>query len=205
LAPEFPFPSALEDALEAYRWLIRGGNDPRGIVLCGDGAGGNLAISAAMALRDAKLPVPAAIVAMSPWTDLAFGGGSLLNAAKTDRIMSVPALMYCARHYLSGEIPTNPLASPLYGDFKSLPPTLLHAGALEILRDDAVRTAQAAERGGVDVSVEVFDNMPHLFQAFPLLPEAPASLHRISSFIQMRTERAPMPLKEPSRKVQQAS
>jgi acetyl esterase/lipase len=204
LAPEFPFPAALEDALESYRWLIRGGNDPRGIVLVGDGSGGNLAIAAAMALRDAKLPMPAAVVAMSPWTDLAFGGASLLNAKSSDRILSVESLMYASRLYLNGEIPTNPLAAPLYGNFKTLPPLLLHAGALEILRDDAVRTAQKAERDGVDVSVEVFDGVGHLFQAFPLLTEAQASLHRISSFIQMRTERAPMPLKEPQRKVREA-
>jgi monoterpene epsilon-lactone hydrolase len=191
-APEHPFPAPIEDVLEAYRWLLRNSIDPRGMTLVGDQAGGGLAIAAAMALRDARLPLPAAVVGLSPWTDLAFGGWSLLNNQKREQILTLDALLYGAHHYLNGETPTNPLASPLYGDFRGLPPMLLHTGAHEILRDDATRTAHVAENAGVDVSVEVWDGMPHFFHQFPKLEEGQAAVSRVGSFIQSRTERPPI-------------
>lgn len=192
VAPEHVFPAALEDALGAYKWLLLQGFDPSGIVLAGDGSGGGMAIAAALALRDNKAPLPGAIVALSPWTDLALSGRTLIRNAEKDKLLSLELLAYCAQHYLRGALPTSPLASPLYGNLAGLPPMLIHAGANEILRDDATRIADKGHRAGVDVSVEVFDGMPHVFQLFEKIPEAEASLSRIGSFIKSRTVSVPM-------------
>ncbi|MFZ1991533.1 MAG: alpha/beta hydrolase, partial [Alphaproteobacteria bacterium] len=192
LAPEHPFPAALEDTLAAYKWLLLQGLDPSGIVLAGDGSGGGMAVAAALALRDNKAPMPGAIVALSPWTDLALSGRTLIKNAEKDKLLSIELLAYCAQNYLKGALPTNALASPLYGNLAGLPPMLLHAGANEILRDDAARLADKGHRAGVDISVEVFEGMPHVFQLFEKIPEAEASLGRIGAFIKSRTISVPM-------------
>ncbi|TNE41287.1 MAG: alpha/beta hydrolase [Alphaproteobacteria bacterium] len=192
LAPENKFPAAIEDALDAYQWLLGQGIDPKGIVIAGDSAGGGLAIATCMALRDASATQPAAIVAMSPWTDLALTGWSMLTLAKEDPFMTPEMLGLFARHYLQGKSPTQPLASPLYGDFRGLPPMMIHVGANEILRDDATRLTQKAEASGTDISVEVWDGMPHIFQIFNWLPESKGSLARFGSFIKTRTVAVPM-------------
>ena len=192
LAPEHVFPAALEDTLGAYKWLLLQGLDPSGIILAGDGSGGGMAIAAALALRDNKAPMPGAIVALSPWTDLALSGRTLIKNAEKDKLLSIELLAYCAQNYLKGALPTNALASPLYGALAGLPPMLIHAGANEILRDDAARLADKGHRAGVDVSVEVFEGMPHVFQLFEKIPEAEASLNRIGAFIKSRTISVPM-------------
>lgn len=186
LAPEHPFPAALDDAVSAYRWLLGQGISPSGIALAGDSAGGGLAIATTMALRDGGAPLPRAIVTMSPWTDLALTGWTVLTNAGKDPNDSWETLAVCARHYLKNTLPTNPFASPFYGNFRGLPPLLLHAGSDELLRDDATRVAEKAEAAGVDVSCEIWAGMHHVFQMGLGLPEAQGSLERIGSFIKSR-------------------
>lgn len=193
LAPEHPFPAALDDAVTAYRWLLAQGLSPSGIILAGDSAGGGLAIATAMALRDGGAPLPRAIVALSPWTDLALTGWTILTNAQADTLQDWETLSVCARHYLKNTAPTNPFASPLYGDFRGLPPLLIHVGSEEILRDDATRVAERAEAADCDVSVEVWAGMPHVFQEYARLPESRGSLDRIGSFIRSRTATPPAP------------
>lgn len=190
LAPEHPFPAALDDAISAYRWLLGKGTSPQGIVMVGDSAGGGLALSACMALRDGGAPLPAAVVGLSPWTDLSMSGWSILKKAKSDPTVTFRNLSVCARHYLKNTNPTNPFASPLFGDFSNLPPLLIHVGSKEILLDDATRISDKADTAGISASVEVFDGMPHVFQTYPNLPETKGSISRIGSFIALRTSQA---------------
>ena len=190
LAPEHPFPAALDDAISAYRWLLGKGTSPQGIVLMGDSAGGGLALSACMALRDGGAPLPAAVVALSPWTDLSMSGWSILRKAKSDPTVTFRNLAVCARHYLKNTNPTNPFASPLFGDFHNLPPLLIHVGSKELLLDDATRISDKADAAGVNASVEVFDGMPHVFQRYASLSETKGSVSRIGSFIASRTSQA---------------
>jgi len=193
LAPEHPFPAALEDALAAYKSLLIEGFEPGGIVFAGDQAGAGLALAAALTLRDNRAPMPGAIVALSPWTDLALSGRSILRNAAKDATLSIEMLAYFAQNYLQGKtLPTNPLASPLYARLSGLPSMLIHAGASEILRDDATRLAERAHKAGVDCSIEVYDGQPHAFQLFDMLPEADASVSRVGAFIKSRTVSVPM-------------
>jgi epsilon-lactone hydrolase len=192
LAPEHPFPAALEDTLFAYRWLLLQGLDPSGIAIVGDGSGGGMAISACVALRDNHAPLPGAIVALSPWTDLALGGRTLIKNASKDALVSIELLAYCAQSYLRGALPTSPLASPNYANLAGLPPLLVHAGSNEVLRDDATRLGDKAHKAGIDMSVEVFEGMPHVFQLFEKIPEAEASVNRIGAFIKSRTVSVPL-------------
>ncbi|NWG46916.1 MAG: alpha/beta hydrolase [Alphaproteobacteria bacterium] len=194
LAPEHPFPAALQDTLEAYRWLLGTGIHPQGIAFAGDASGAGLALAATLALRDERLPLPSALVLISPWVDLSLSGWSLLLNAKTDPINSLEFLALCARHYLNGENPTNPLASPLYGDFRGLPPMLVHVGNQEVLKDDAKRLAHRADQAGVDVSIEVWDQQLHAFHAYPEISESQGAIDRIGSFIRTRTAADPVPL-----------
>jgi acetyl esterase/lipase len=187
LAPEHPFPAALDDAVSGYRWLLSKGINPQGIVMAGDSAGGGLALAATMALRDGGAPLPAAVVGLSPWTDLTMSGWSILRAAKTDPTVSFETLAICARNYLKDTVPTNPFASPLFGDYQGMPPILIHVGSKEMLLDDAARISDKADIAGINASVEVFDGMPHVFQAHPRLPEAKGSIARLGSFIISRT------------------
>jgi len=186
LAPEHPFPAAYEDAMTCYRWLLASGIDPGGIALAGDSAGGGLALAAAMGIRDEGLPMPAAVVGLSPWVDLAMTGRSLLRLAGADPMLDLRDLTNFAQNYLAGHLPTDPRASPLYGDYHGLPSILLHVGSNEVLKDDALRAAKLAEDAGADVSMEVWDGMYHVFQALPLKP-AQASIARLGSFIRSRT------------------
>ncbi len=194
LAPEHPFPAALEDTLAAYRWLLMEGFDPAGIAFVGDQAGGGLALAMALALRDNRAPMMGAVVALSPWTDLALSGPSILRNAANDATLSIELLVYYAQSYLQGTLATNPYASPIYGKLKGLPSLLIHAGANEILRDDATRFAERALNAGADVSIEVYADQPHAFQLFEMLPEAQASVARIGNFIRSRTCSVPMRL-----------
>jgi len=186
LAPEQPFPAAFDDAMACYRWLLASGIDPAGIVLAGDSAGGGLALAAAMGIRNEGLAQPGALVLLSPWADLAQSGRSVVAKADADPFLDIYDLATFSRSYLDGHIPTDWRASPLYGDFYDLPSILVHAGSNEVLLDDAVRISSLAEAAGVDVSVEVFDGLMHVFQAFPI-SEADASIARLGSFIRSRT------------------
>jgi acetyl esterase/lipase len=187
LAPEFPFPAGLRDGIDAYRHLLQRGVDASSIVLAGDAAGGGLAFALALAIRNAGLAMPAACVAMSPWADLSLSGWSMLHNAANDATMSWELLFMSARHYLKRNNPTDPYASPAFAKFTGFPPIMVHAGSLEILRDDASRIGEKAAEAGVPVSVEIYDGMQHVFQASAYVPEARVSLTRLGQFIRGRT------------------
>jgi len=187
LAPEFPYPAALRDAADSYRWLLTQGITPANIVFAGDGSGGGLVFATLLALRNAGLPLPAAALCFSPWADMTLSGWSMLKNKASDDALSWELLATCARHYLKGASPAEPFASPLYGDFRGMPPMMIHAGSLEVLKDDASRLGERAAAANINVNVEVYEGMPHLFQGLPELPEAKVSLTRAASFIKART------------------
>lgn len=183
LAPEHPFPAALDDAFAACRWLLGGKADPRRTVVMGDSAGGGLALALLLKLRDCGHDQPAAAVALSPWTDLALSGASLVRNAQSDPMLNLADTRLFADSYLAGADPRHPYASPLYGNPTGLPPTLIHAGSDEILRDDAVRMAEKMRAAGCHVEIEVWSRMPHVWHLFaPVLPEANIAIRRIGAF-----------------------
>jgi monoterpene epsilon-lactone hydrolase len=187
LAPEHPFPAALHDAVAAYRWLLAGGADPSRIAVVGDSAGGGLALALVLKLRDDGLPLPAAIVALSPWTDLALTGLSLKRNAAADPMLNAADAARFADYYLAGADPRTPYASPLHGDLAALPPTLIQVGSDEILHDDAVGVADKLRGAGRHVELEVWPRMPHVWHLFaPFVPEARYAIARIGEFVRSR-------------------
>jgi epsilon-lactone hydrolase len=183
LAPEHPFPAAVEDAITAYRWLADR-LDHRRIAFVGDSAGGGLAFAAAHKLRDEGFALPGAVVALSPWTDLALTGLSLQSNADADAMMDVGGLPVLVNHYLAGTDPRHPYASPLYGDPSGLPPALIQVGSDEILRDDAVRLAEKLKTAGCDIEIEVWPRMPHVWQLYArIVPEGRDAIERIGMFL----------------------
>jgi epsilon-lactone hydrolase len=190
LAPEHPFPAAVDDAVAAYRWLLAAGTDRSVLALAGDSAGGGLALASLVALRDAGEPMPAAAVVMSPWTDLALTGESLQTRADVDVLIKPGGMAETAQAYLAGQDPRHPYASPLYADLHGLPPMLIHVGDAEVILDDSTRLAARARAHGVDVTLEVWEEMPHVWHAFAgMLPEADQAIERIGSWL---TERIPV-------------
>jgi len=186
LAPEHPFPAAPEDAVTVYRWLAQEFH-PRRIAFVGDSAGGGLALGTLYKLRDEGMALPAALVAVSPWTDLALTGPSLKLNAATDPMLNVAILPALANGYLGRADPRNHYASPLYGDATGLPPTLIHVGSDEILRDDAIRMAEKLRAAGCEVEIEVWPRMPHVWHLFArVLPEGRHGIARIGTFLQQR-------------------
>jgi acetyl esterase/lipase len=186
LAPEHPFPAALEDAVTTYRWLAKQ-IDPRRIGFMGDSAGGGLVLATLHKLRDDGDPLPAAAVALSPWTDLALTGASLNTNAAADPMLNVAILPGLANYYLAGADPMHPYVSPLYGDATGLPPILIHVGSDEILHDDAVRMADKLRAAGREIEIEVWPRMPHAWHLFArLVPEARDAIAKVGSFLQAR-------------------
>lgn len=155
LAPEYPFPAAVDDALAAYRFLLSGGIQPGGITIAGDSAGGGLVVAAMLAIRDAGLPQPACGWPISPWVDMQAIGDSMVAKAATDPTVQKAGILDMAQLYLHGADPRSPLAAPLYADLRGLAPLLIQVGAAETLLDDAVRLAQVA--GAADVAVDLRD------------------------------------------------
>ena len=190
LAPEHPFPAALDDAVAAWRALLAAGADPRRAVALGDSAGGGLALALGLRLRDAGDPLPAAIVALSPWTDLALTGGSLRRNARADPMQNAGDVADFAALYLAGGDPRNPYASPLYGDPAGLPPTLIQVGGDEILRDDALRMAERMRAAGGAVELQIWPRMPHVWHLFAaVMPEARRAIAGIGAFVEQHTAR----------------
>lgn len=185
LAPEHRFPAALDDAQSAYDWMLGQGFEPRNIALAGDSAGGNLVLSALVSLRDRWLPLPAAAVVMSPWSDLAATGASYVSRAEADPIHQRSMILALAKNYLGGQgDPCDPLASPLYADLAGLPPLLIQVGDRETVLDDSVMLADKARAANVDVDLQVWDGMIHVFQMFGTeLPEAHQAIADIASFL----------------------
>lgn len=182
LAPEHPFPAAVEDGLAAYRALLAQTPAAR-LVIAGDSAGGGLALAVLLAARAENLALPACIVLFSPWTDLACTGASLHTNTKRDSMLYAPRITEAAAVYLAGANPQNPLASPLYGDLTGLPPMLIQVSEMEILLDDSTRLATNARAAGVEVSLTIWRNLPHVWQVSQiLLPEARKALDEAAIF-----------------------
>lgn len=188
LAPEHPFPAAVDDAVAAYRWLLSQGVAPASIVIAGDSAGGGLTLATLVALRDAGDPLPAAGVALSPWVDLEGLGDSMISRDALDPMVHKAELVAMANQYLNGAAPKTPLAAPLYADLHGLPPLLIQVGAAETLFDDSSRFAARATAAGVDVTLEEWPELFHVFQAFSMLPEAHQATDKIGAFIRQRTK-----------------
>jgi len=166
LAPEHPFPAAVEDAVAAYEWLLQERTEPGGLLVAGDSAGGGLVLSLLVALRDAGRPLPAGAICISPWTDLAATGESMETRGRIDPMLRPQGVRIFAHLYCGhGDLKT-PLASPLYADLRGLPPLLLHVGDWEILLDDATRLAARAREAGVDVTLTVYPEMLHVWHLF---------------------------------------
>lgn len=184
LAPENPFPAAVDDAVAAYRGLLADGHLPQRLVVAGDSAGGGLVLSLMLALRAASTPLPAAAALFSPWTDLAATGESIrINAARC-AMFNGADIGPSARYYLGNADPRNPLASPLYAELSGLPPLLIHVGENECLRDDSTRVAEKARAAGVPVELKVWPVVPHVWQlAHQILPEARQSLRETAEFL----------------------
>lgn len=185
LAPEHPYPAALDDARHAYRYLIETrGIRPERIVIAGDSAGGGLALALALNIRDTALPRAACVVAFSPWTDLAATGDSLTENSDRCAMFAGDTIRNARHFYLGGNDPTDPYVSPLYGDFAGLPPLLIHASHDEVLRDDALRVIERARAANVDVEARLWPRVPHVWQFFSaVLPEAAESLRDTVRFI----------------------
>lgn len=175
LAPEHPFPAALDDAVTSYRWLLKQGWDPAQIVLAGDSAGGNLALTTLLRLRDGGDSLPAAGLLISPWVDLTCSAPSMETNADPRQFAQREGLLEDAALYLQGADPCQPLASPLFADLTGLPPLLIQVGSTETLLDDARRLAERATSAGVDVTLEVWQGMPHEWHLLSALlpPERP--------------------------------
>lgn len=184
LAPEYPFPAAVDDAISAYRWLLENQFSPKHIIVAGDSCGGGLALSLLISLRDADEPLPAAVVCLSPWTDLTCTGESWATNIKNDIMLDPGALLHSAQVYLGGSDPRTPLASPLFADLKDLPPILIQVGSEELILSDATRFAEQARGAGVEVTLEVWDGMQHEWHfAANILPEGRQAIERIGQFI----------------------
>ncbi|MHA1303183.1 MAG: alpha/beta hydrolase [Candidatus Heimdallarchaeaceae archaeon] len=186
LAPENPFPAAVEDAVRAYLWLIKEHKiKPENIIVMGDSAGGGLTIATLLKLKQEGITLPAAAICISPWVDLALTGESIITRAEEDPQLAKADLQFAAEMYLQGEDPRNPLASPLYADLSGLPPLFIQVGTAEILLDDSTRIAKKAREAGVDVTLDIWDEMIHCFTLFgKLIPESKKALDNINYFIQ---------------------
>jgi acetyl esterase/lipase len=188
LAPEHRFPAALEDCVRAHEWLTGSGPSGAGpakaTFIAGDSAGGGLTLATLLALRDRRRPLPSAGIALSPFTDLTLTGESTRSEADNDPIMSPRCLPTFVDLYLGDADPRNPLASPVFGDYHGLPPLLIQVGEHEIIRDDSVRVAARALADEVEVKLEVWPGMFHVFQSHePLLPEGREAVEHIADFM----------------------
>ena len=184
LAPEHPFPAALEDTIAAYQWLIAEGTSPSQIVIAGDSAGGGLALAAIAALRDAGDPLPICAVCISPWVDLTMSCKSIHTNANTDPVLSKAALAPCADAYAGTFQKDHPLISPLFADLAGFPPLMIHVSIDEILHDEAIQLKEKAFSAGVDVDLKTWEGMFHVFQLVPFLSESQESLDEITDFIE---------------------
>ncbi|WP_208605601.1 alpha/beta hydrolase [Rhizobium aegyptiacum] len=183
LIPEYTYPAQINDALTAYRWLLDNGYRNENVVVAGDGAGGNIALETVLRQKQAAKPLPAAVIALSPITDLAATGGSMTSNAGSDPLVDKAWVETLRKAYLGSRSATDPQASPLYADMTGFPPLLLQVGSGEALLDDTLRLADKARREGVDVTTEVWPGMPHQWQLFPaMLDDADRSSQNIAEF-----------------------
>jgi epsilon-lactone hydrolase len=184
LAPEHPFPAALDDALAAYAFLRESGYAPDRIALAGDSSGGGLVVATLIALRDRGEPLPRTGVCLCPWTDLTLSGPSLVSNAERDPMIRASTLTRMAEAYLGDRDRRTPTASPLFADLAGLPPLLVQVGSSELLHDDAVRLAEQADAAGVDVTLQVWEDAFHVWHSFAdHLPEAQEAMARIGAHL----------------------
>jgi len=186
LAPEHPFPAGLEDCVSAHEWLLANGPSgpgaARATFIAGDSAGGSLTLATLLALRDRKLKLPAAGIPLSPSTDLTLASDSLQTVK--DPIISAKTMPLFRDLYLGKSDPRNPLASPVFGDYRGIPPLLIQVGEHEMLRDDSIRVAKKARADGIAVTLEIWPGMFHVFQSHePLLPEAREAIQHMADFM----------------------
>ena len=188
LAPENPFPAAVEDAVSAYRWLIGQGCEPAGIAIAGDSAGGGLTVATLVSLRDQGVPLPACGVCISPWVDMEGIGDSMTSRASLDPMVQREGLVGMADTYLNGADPRTPLAAPMYADLHGLPPLLIQVGTSETLYDDSTRLTERAEAAGVETCFESWEEMIHVWHLFaPMLDEGQRAIERIGEFVRSKT------------------
>ena len=184
LAPEHPFPAAVDDALAAYEALLHGGTAPADIVFSGESAGGGLAVATLVNARDRGLPLPAAAFVMSPYADLTLAGGTLETKGEFDPLLSRASLSARVPDYTAGQDPALGLISPIFADLAGLPPLIIQAGTHEVLLDDAIRLARQAATADVDVTLDITAGVPHVFQTFyPVIDEAGAALDRAGQLL----------------------
>jgi len=189
LAPEHPFPAAVGDAVAAYKGLLESGMASARLAIAGDSAGGGLTIATLVSLREQGVPLPACAVAISPWADLGQGGEAYRTRAARDPMVKKEGLDEMAAAYLAGADPKTPLASPLFADFRGLPPLLLQVGTEEALYDDTVQLKQRTEEAGVEVSAESWAGMMHVWHIFhPILSEGRDAIARIGSYLKAHIE-----------------
>lgn len=187
MAPEDPFPAAVDDALAAYRALLDEGVPASKIAISGDSAGGGLTAATLVAIRDAGLPQPGAAVMLSPWTDLEGVGVSMDANVGNDLMIDRAAMVGVAQMYLAGADVRSPLASPIYADFRGVGPVYIQVGGHEVLLDDSTRLAVAIAHAGGDVRLDVFPEMQHVFQsALGMLPESDEAIARIGAYLRER-------------------
>ncbi len=189
LAPENPFPAAVEDAVSAYRWLLARGTQPQRLVISGDSAGGGLTVATLVDLKEKGEPQPAAAICLSPWVDLEGIGDSMVTKAEEDQMLTREELIEFSNNYLAAADPRSPLAAALYADLQGLPPLLIQVGTAEVLLDDATRLAARAKDAGVPVVLENWDDMFHVWQMLIGLgvPESQDAIDVIARFIKQHT------------------
>jgi acetyl esterase/lipase len=184
LAPEHPYPAAVDDALAAYEALLHNGIAPSDIAFAGESAGGGLAVATLVNARDHGLPLPAAALVMSPYADLTLGGTTMESRHEVDPLLSRENLQPRVADYTAGQDAASGLISPVFADLSGLPPLLIQAGTHEVLLDDAIRLAAQAATADVEVTLDITPGVPHVFQAYyPILDEATAALNRAGQFL----------------------
>ena len=189
LAPEHPFPAAVEDAVSAYRALLEMGIRPQDVAIGGESAGGGLAVATLVAARERALPMPASLIAISPWVDMRCGARSFVTKADTDPLLARRSLKEMADAYLQGADTTNGLASPLLADLAGLPPMLIHVGSEEVLLDDSVELVNAARASNVDAVLEIWPDMIHVWHMFhAMLPQGAQAIDRLAEFVMAHWE-----------------
>jgi epsilon-lactone hydrolase len=195
LAPENRFPAAVEDAVAGYRWLLAQGIKPQEIVIGGDSAGGGLTIATLVAVRDAGLPLPSAAFCLSPWADMGATGNSLDANDSCDPMFRAEMIRQCAPIYLGGAAANDPLASPIHADLHGLPPLLIYVSDTEVLLDDALRLAERARQGEVEVELRISHDLPHVWPVMIALrlPEARTAIVEIGQFIRAATASIAVP------------
>ncbi|HEY1666622.1 MAG TPA: alpha/beta hydrolase [Trebonia sp.] len=184
LAPEHPYPAAVDDALAAYEALLEAGTDPAGIAFAGESAGGGLAVATLVNARERGLPLPAAAYLMSPYADLTLAGATIESKRDADPLLSPEALRARVPDYTAGQDPALGLISPIFADLPGLPPLIIQAGTHEVLLDDAIRLARQAATADVQVTLDITAGVPHVFQAYyAILDEAAAALDRAGQLL----------------------